>query len=167
MNNVKRYVGMWWLIVMIVAVDAYSQESAVFPTFDPQRNAEKDIENAIAQATKERKRVLIDVGGEWCVWCRRLDSLFINTPELLNYLQQHYVVVKINVSKENRNERVLSRFPKIEGVPHLFVLESNGTLLHSQETGELELPPTFRRKGYDRAKMWEFLKQWSLPQKTQ
>lgn len=148
--------------VFLLASQLYSQDSLAFPRFDPARNAEKDLENAIVEATKQQKRILIDVGGEWCIWCRRLDSLFLNTPELLKYLQEHYILVKVNVSKENRNEAFLACFPKIEGVPHLFVLDANGTLLHSQDTGELELPPSSPRKGHDKAKVLSFLKKWSM-----
>ena len=47
--------------------------------FDPNRDAQKDIDNAIVKAKKFNKRILLDVGGEWCIWCRRLDSLFAVT----------------------------------------------------------------------------------------
>ncbi len=43
--------------------------------FDPSRDAQKDINNAIVEAKKLDKRILLDVGGEWCIWCHRLDSL--------------------------------------------------------------------------------------------
>ena len=68
---------------------------------------------------------------------------------------KNYVVVKVNYSKENKNEAVLSRYPRIPGYPHLFVLNSNGKLLHSQDTGQLE-----SGNHHDRDKVMAFLKQW-------
>ncbi len=124
--------------------------------FDPTRDAAKDINNAIVEATQSGKRILLDVGGEWCVWCRRLDSLFGANKELAEEMHRDYVVVKVNFSKENENEKVLSRYPKIEGYPHLFVLDSNGKLLHSQDTGALE-----SGKHHDPAKVMAFLKRWA------
>ncbi len=129
--------------------------------FDPARDAKKDIQNAIVQAKKLHKRILLDVGGEWCIWCSRLDSLFLQNKDLAEYLNEHYVVVKINVSKENKNQEVLSKYPKVTGYPHLFILERNGKLLHSQDTGELEYPKNYPIKGHDKKKVFSFLKKWA------
>lgn len=84
--------------------------------FDPRRDAAKDIQNATVEAERTGKRILLDVGGDWCVWCRRLDTLFVANKDLAETLQKEYVVVKVNWSKENKNEAVLSRYPEIPGV---------------------------------------------------
>ena len=124
--------------------------------FDPKRDAAKDIREAVAEAKKTGKRVMLDVGGEWCIWCHRLDSLFAQNKDLDKFLHENFVVVKVNYSPENKNEKLLSRYPKVAGYPHLFVLDSNGKLLHSQDTGELE-----SGKHHDREKVFSFLKQWA------
>jgi len=129
--------------------------------FDPGRDAAKDIQNAIVAAEKSGKRILLDVGGEWCVWCRKLDSLFHADQKISGVLHRNYIVVKVNFSKENENEKVLSAYPKIEGYPHLFVLDSNGKLLHSQDTGLLE-----SGKHHDPGKVMAFLKRWAPGKKT-
>jgi thioredoxin-related protein len=124
--------------------------------FDPKRDAVKDIREAVAEAKRTGKRVMLDVGGEWCIWCHRLDSLFQQNKDLDEFLHENFVVVKVNYSPENKNEKLLSRYPKVAGYPHLFVLDSEGKLLHSQDTGELE-----SGKHHDRAKVFSFLKQWA------
>lgn len=124
--------------------------------FDPARDAAMDIRNAVAEAGASGKRVLLEVGGEWCVWCRRLDTLFATHPALEEYRDAHYVTVKVNWSRENKNEEVLSRYPKVAGYPHLFVLEKDGTLIQSQNTGELE-----KGKGHDPEKVMAFLRRWA------
>jgi thioredoxin-related protein len=123
--------------------------------FDPKRDAAKDIRDGIAEAKRTQKRVLLDVGGEWCVWCHRLDTLFATNPDLDEYLHKHFVVVKVNYSDENKNDKVLSRYPKVAGYPHLFVIDAKGKLLHSQDTGLLE-----SGKHHDREKVFAFLKKW-------
>ena len=130
--------------------------SPAFQKFDPTRDAAADIQTAITEATHTHRRILLDVGGEWCIWCRRLDSLYASHKNLADFLTAHYVVVKVNYSKENKNESLLSKYPKIPGYPHYFVLKSNGELLHSQDTGALE-----SGKGHDPAKVLAFLKKWS------
>jgi thioredoxin-related protein len=124
--------------------------------FDPARNAAKDIAEAIALAQKENKRIILDVGGEWCGWCKKLDKFFEENVEASAILKAKYLLVKVNFSPENKNEAVLSRYPKINGYPHLFVLDKNGKLLHSQDTGELETGDH-----HDPAKVIPFLKEWA------
>jgi len=63
--------------------------------------------------------------------------------------------LKVNYSPANKNEAVLSRWPKVKGYPHLFVLDEEGRLVHTQPTSELEAG-----KGYDRQKMLHFLRQY-------
>ena len=127
-------------------------------TFDPTRDAAADIRFALSEARRTGKRVLLDVGGEWCIWCHRLDTLFTTHAALAEFRDRHYVTVKVNYSKENKNENVLSAYPRIPGYPHLFVLDSKGALLHSQDTGALE-----SGKGHDPEKVMAFLKQWVAP----
>lgn len=127
--------------------------------FDPARDAQKDINEAIASAKKSGKHILLDVGGEWCIWCHRLDKLFEDNKDLSEFEHENYIVVKINYSKENKNEKVLSQYPKVAGYPHLFVLDQNGKLLQSQNTGDLE-----NGKGHDKQKVMDFLKKFA-PQK--
>jgi thioredoxin-related protein len=129
--------------------------------FDPSRDAQRDIQDAIRKGQKSHRRILLDVGGEWCIWCHRLDSLFLENKDLEEYLNNKYVVVKINVSKENKNEELLSKFPKVAGYPHIFVLDSDGSLLHSQDTGELEYPKNYPLKGHDKKKVFDFLRKWA------
>jgi thiol:disulfide interchange protein len=124
--------------------------------FDPARDAAADIRAAVAEARRSGRRVLLDVGGEWCIWCRRMDTLFTSHADLTKFRDEHFVVVKVNWSPENKNEQVLSAYPPVKGYPHLFVLENDGTLLRSQDTGELE-----HGKGHDPEKVMAFLRTWA------
>jgi thiol:disulfide interchange protein len=124
--------------------------------FDPRRDAASDIALAIVEAKRTNRRVLLDVGGKWCIWCRIMDDYFARNADLLKLRDENFVTVKVNFSLENENKEVLSKYPAIPGYPHLFVLEADGKLLHSQPTGELE-----EGKSYDREKMVAFLKKWA------
>ncbi len=128
--------------------------------FDPSRNAARDIADAVREGQRSGRRVLMDVGGDWCIWCHRLDTLFSKHAELAAMLHENFVVVKVNYSKENKNEEMLSHFPEIPGYPHLFVLDQSGGLLHSQDTGELE-----SGKGHDPEKVRAFIQAWGSPLK--
>ena len=149
-------------LVLIVCLPAVSQEAGYQPVtkFVPERNAEQDLAMAIKEAEKSNKTILLDVGGEWCIWCHRIDEFIESDKEIKNFLDKNYVVLKINYSKENKNEDFLSKYPKIEGYPHFFVLNKEGRLIHSQNTGELE-----HEKSYSKEKMMSFLKKWAPAKK--
>jgi len=140
----------------LLAFSAAGGAQSLPAKFDPARDAAADVATAAKQAKAQGKRVLVDVGGEWCAWCHILDRFVDANADVRSLRDAGYVWVKVNWSRENKNEALLSRWPKIQGYPHLFVLDGDGKLLHSQDTGSLE-----SGKDYDRAKVVAFLKAWA------
>jgi len=125
--------------------------------FDPERNPEHDLQQAITLAKDTNKRIILDVGGEWCIWCHRLDKFFEENADIKKFMEENFVIVKVNYSPENKNEKFLSQYPKVPGYPHLFVLEKDGKFLHSQDTGKLE-----SGKGYSKDSVLTFLHNWAI-----
>ncbi len=150
MKTIAKLVGallLWTLSHALLAQD--------LPTrFDPARDAAADVATAATAARAQRKRVLVDVGGEWCPWCHILDRFVAANADVKKLVDDNYVWVKVNWSPQNRNEALLSRWPKVQGYPHLFVLDDAARLLHSQGTGELEAG-----QDYDKQKVLAFLRQ--------
>jgi len=128
--------------------------------YDPKRDADKDIKDAVVLAQKAGKRILLEVGGEWCGWCHIMHRYFDANPTLAATRDRHYVTLKINFSPDNENRAVLSRYPQIPGYPHLFVLDSDGRFLHSQGTEELE-----EGQSYNLQRFMAFLEKWAPPKR--
>ena len=124
--------------------------------YDPQRNADQDIRDAVAEAKRSHRRILLEVGGEWCIWCHRLDDFFAAHPDLTSVRDKNFVTVKINFSEENPNKEVLARYGPISGYPYIFVLDSDGKLVRSQETGVFE-----EGKSYVEERLMTFLTHWA------
>ena len=139
-------------------LSAAAQAQGLPAKFEPGRDAAADVATAVAMAKAQGKRVLVDVGGQWCSWCHILDRFIAGHADVRALLDANYVWLKVNWSPENKNEKLLSRWPAIRGYPHLFVLDAEGKLLHSQETDVLE-----SGKDYDRAKFIAFLRAWAPP----
>ena len=150
------------VLVLITSLPIASLSASVHATqenadkYDPRRDPANDIQDAIIEAGKTSKRILLEVGGEWCVWCHIMDRYFEENPKLLEFREKNFVMVKINFSRENENKKLLSRYPAIPGYPHIFVLDTNGKLLHSQDTSKLE-----SGKSYDLEKFFSFLRKWA------
>ena len=123
--------------------------------YDPKRDAAQDIRGAAAEAKRTNRRVLLEVGGEWCSWCHHMDDFFAAHPDLTSLRDKSFVTVKINFSEENPNKEVLGQFPAIAGYPHLFVLDGDGALVHSQDTSALE-----EGKSYNLNRFTTFLAYW-------
>lgn len=161
----KQLVGLMVCAILLFAAGARpagAQDEAYVPVdrYDPARDPQKDIAAAVAEAKRTGKRVLLDVGGEWCSWCHTMDRFFQEHSDLLALRERNFILVKINYSKENENRKLLSRYPRIPGYPHLFVLDPNGKLLHSQDTSALE-----EGKSYNLARFLAFLQKWAPPAK--
>ena len=147
------------VVVFTLLLGVSTVRAADLPTrFDPSRDAAADVAQAVATASAQGKRVIVDVGGEWCSWCHILDRFIASNADVRALIDAKYVWVKVNYSKENRNRALLSHWPAIEGYPHLFVLDANGRLVHSQDTSELE-----SGKGYDKPRVIAMLRRWSSP----
>ena len=128
----------------------------VVGVYDPARDPSNDLVTAIERALAERKRVLIEVGGEWCVWCHILDDFIQAEKEILSALGENFVILKVDFDNVNRNEAFLSKYPTIPGYPHIHVLERDGSFLHSQHTDEFETG-----RSYSRSAIQRFLRKWA------
>jgi thiol-disulfide isomerase/thioredoxin len=123
--------------------------------YDDARNPADDLKKTIERAKAEKKNILIQVGGDWCGWCKLMTN-FIDTNEAVrNNLSANFLLMKVTWDENQRNEAFLSQYPKINGYPHLFVLDSDGKLLHSQDTSPLE-----EGHGYNEKVYLEFLDRW-------
>ena len=124
--------------------------------FDPKRDASADIQAAIAEAQRTHKRILIYIGGDWCVYCAELKALFQAHPDLADLRNQRFVTVHVFYDHEDHNSKALAPYGQFVGIPHYFVLDSDGKLLHSEHLVEL------RDNGkYSAARMKAFLELWA------
>lgn len=112
--------------------------SALVNIYDPARNPADDLRQAIVLAQNEHKNIMLELGGDWCIWCRYMDEFYAGHDDILQYRADHYILVKVNVSGENSNDNFLSQFPAAAGYPHIYILDRDGGFLHSQNTADLE-----------------------------
>jgi thiol:disulfide interchange protein len=87
---------------------------------------------------KKNKRIMLELGGDWCIWCRYMDEFYATHSDILQYRAKNYILVKVNVSEVSSNAKFLSQYPEATGYPHIYILDGDGTFLHSQNTADLE-----------------------------
>lgn len=131
--------------------------------YDVHADGAAQVAAALSQAAVEHKRVIVDFGANWCIWCRRLHSTFQNDPAVARALKRDFVVVMVDVNTRRgvkRNAEVSARYgnPIVHGIPVLVVLDSDGTQLTTKDTGELE-----EGGAHSPAKITAFLAAWAPP----
>ena len=129
--------------------------------FDVRADGSAQIADALSRATVEKKRVILDFGANWCIWCHRLHHTFETDPGVSKALDKGFIVVMIDVNtrhgtKRNADINVKYGNPIVHGIPVLVVLDSDGKQLTTKDSGELE-----EGDGHSPAKILAFLKEWA------
>src|SRR6266498_171386 len=99
-------------LMLMISLHALANDSTKL--YDPKANVEKDVAVAVAKARKEGKHILLQIGGNWCVWCYRFNSFVLMDSTLKNIMDNNYVVYHLNYSPENTNLNYLKKlgFPQ-------------------------------------------------------
>lgn len=111
------------------------------------------IEKAKTISEKENKTiVLVFQGSDWCGPCIKLDREIWNTDKFKNYAKEHFVMLKADFPKRNKNalseeqqkhnNELAEAYNKNGYFPYVVVLDENGVILGS--TGYKKTTP----KGY-------------------
>jgi thiol:disulfide interchange protein len=108
--------------------------------YDEHADADAAVAAAFARARKSHKRVLIDLGGNWCGDCVVLANV-MQLPEMKPFLAAHYEIVSVDVGRFDKNLQIPARFgirKRLVGVPSLLIVEPNGkTLVDAQDVSAL------------------------------
>ena len=105
---------------------------ATMRPYNEAANADAQVAAAFARAQKSHKRVLIDLGGNWCPDCIVLAN-FIRLPEMRRFMEAHYEAVLVDVGRFNRNLQIPARFgitERLKGVPALLIATPDGKLVN-------------------------------------
>jgi thioredoxin-related protein len=124
--------------------------------YDPKADALVTLSSAEARAHSEDKLVLLVAGGDWCIWCHYLYEFLEKNDDVDSALHDVFVVAKVYVGDENRNEAFFAKLPKADGAPHFWVLSDTGEVLKSQPTVVLE----DGNKSYRKEAFMKFVDEW-------
>ena len=103
--------------------------------YDEHANADAAVAAAFDRARKTHKRVLIDLGGNWCVDCIVLAN-FLKLPEMQRFMAAHYEIVSVDVGRFDRNQQIPARFGitgRLKGVPALLIATPDGKLVNGDD----------------------------------
>ncbi|MFO1055318.1 MAG: DUF255 domain-containing protein [Planctomycetota bacterium] len=83
-------------------------------------------------AKKANKPMFVDVMAFWCVWCYRMDYYTYPDAEVAQYMNEHFVPVKIIQEQARAGEYDMLMKEKLEakGIPAMGVFDADGNVLH-------------------------------------
>ena len=93
--------------------------------------------DGLAAAASAGRPVIVDVVTDWCGWCRRMDRDVYARGEIGDYLNRHFIMVRLNAESGERvtyagrtlTARSLAGGFQVTGYPTTIFLKSDGTHL--------------------------------------
>mgnify|MGYP003402462952 CR=1 FL=1 len=123
----------------------------------------KQIEQTVSKASGNKKNIIVQLGGNWCIWCLRFADFINKNQEIKTLVEQNYEYIHVNIPRrgtpeEKAAEPLQKRLNNAGrfGYPALVVLSPDGKVLHIQDSSFLE-----HESSYDAKKVLRFLKSWT------
>lgn len=93
-----------------------------------------DYDAGLAKAKNENKPILIDFTASWCGWCKRMDKETFSDPQVIKYIADNLVPVKVwgdDTTKagmithegERMTQKALSTVYGVRGYPTFWFLD--------------------------------------------
>lgn len=131
------------------------------PIYDPKADGEQLLAEALKTARREQKRVLLNLGANWCSDSHATWELLTQDPEIRQVVREQFVLTMVDVNRQDaapRNEELVARLgnPIDHGIPVLLILNSEGEVLNRDPAERLD-----DEAHYTPAQVLEYLRKWS------
>ncbi len=80
-----------------------------------------NFEEAVIEAKKEHKLLLVEFEMESCPYCERMEKFVLSKDDVKKLINEHYIFIKLDINKEVIPEHLTSRM-----TPTFYFLSSDG-----------------------------------------
>ena len=156
------------LIILLLAFFATTStiaQTSPKKVYDESINPMEQIDMAVKQAKSEGKFVICQVGGNWCPWCLRFAEFITSDSTINKLVNDNFVYIHVNYNPRQSDPtqkelaaKMMKRLgnPARFGYPVFIVLDENGKVIHTQDSGFLE-----EGKSYNKEKVTRFFECWT------
>src|SRR5437899_12333600 len=105
-----RYLTKIGFVFMMFAAFARADQASTAkpPVYNETADAKSDVAVALKRAARENKRVLLQIGGNWCPWCHLLHELMASDKAISHELLYEYEVVNVDIAHGEKNRDLLA-----------------------------------------------------------
>jgi thiol:disulfide interchange protein len=100
----------------------------------------RQLGDALNEASRDGRMVVVDVYTDWCVWCHRMDDNIYSSPQVAA-LSRDVVFLKLDAEDGGEGQR-FARQAGVTGFPTTFVLSGSGAVLE-KAVGYVRSPSAF------------------------
>ena len=158
----KIFIAAFALMVSVM-VDA---QTGLKKVYNEEINPLEQIDKAVAKAKTSGKFVICQVGGNWCPWCLRFADFITTNATISKMVNDNFEYIHVNynprksadAAKVQQATALMKRLNNCGrfGFPVFVVLDTNGKVMHIQDSSFLE-----EGQGYDQEKVLRFFKNWT------
>jgi thioredoxin-like negative regulator of GroEL len=123
MNTLHR-AGRAWRTAVLVAAFALAGLSLAK---SPEDRIHPDLQNALDQANKAGRTLLVDFYGGWCPWCVKMDET-LGDAGVQTQLNKDFFYYKLDVGRFDQHKECIGQYG-VDGIPCLIAFTSDGAVL--------------------------------------
>lgn len=112
----------------------------LFYAFYPTENSHlkwRKFDEGLNEAKISNKKIIVDIYADWCKWCKKMDVEIYPSPEIKNYIETHYIPIKLNGESHEilyyKGEKyTYTEFTSslgVNGFPATLFMETNGEII--------------------------------------
>lgn len=156
-----------FIVAFALAIGAMTYaQNGLKKVYNEELNPLEQIDKAVAKAKTNGKFVICQVGGNWCPWCLRFADFITTNATISKMVNDNFEYIHVNynprksadAAKAQQATALMKRLNNCGrfGFPVFVVLDTNGKVMHIQDSSFLE-----EGQGYDQEKVLRFFKNWT------
>jgi len=98
-------------------------------------NVQAFLDRKRAEAKAAGRPVMIDFWAKWCVYCKKLDKLVWNVPEVVAEAQRFETIKVDATATDDAEMTAIKEYFKVPGLPMIIFIDSRGEVLHGRSSG--------------------------------
>lgn len=83
----------------------------------------RDYRSGLTLLSSRYKAALVDIGAEWCDYCRVIDQKILPDPDVRRAME-HVALLRVDVTRMDQDSQELLRYLQADGPPTLFLVDT-------------------------------------------